>query len=188
MKPALGIDPDSDARVIERSRDASEPFRLIFERHVDAVYRFLRVRVGPDDAEDLTAETFAVAWRKRAGYAPIAATARPWLLGIAVRLAQDHERTQGRRRRAFARSAERGIENDDAVESRLDAGRLATQLANALALLRHEDREVVLLFALGDLSYDEIAIALDIKPGTVRSRLHRSRTRLAAELPEGSDS
>jgi RNA polymerase sigma-70 factor (ECF subfamily) len=187
MKPALGIDPDSDAHAIERSRDASEPFRLIFERHVDAVHRFLCVRVGPDEAEDLTAETFAIAWRKRSAYAPIATTARPWLLGIAARLARDHERAQGRRRRAFARSAERGVANDDAAEARLDAGRLATQLAGALATLRREDRDVVLLFALGDLSYEEIAIALEIKPGTVRSRLHRSRARLAAELPEGSD-
>ena len=159
MKPALGIDPESDAHVIERSRDASEPFRLIFDRHVGAVHRFLSARVGLDEAEDLTAETFAVAWRKRSAYAPIAATARPWLLGIAVRLAQDHERAKGRRRRAFARAAERDSRDETAdAAARLDAGRLAAQLARALATLRREDRDVVLLFALGELSYEEIAI------------------------------
>jgi RNA polymerase sigma factor (sigma-70 family) len=188
MKPALHTEDEPDALVLERSRDASEPFRLIFDRHVDAVHRVLCARVGLDEAEDLTAETFAVAWRKRASYLPIAATARPWLLGIAIRLAQDHERARHRQRRAFARSARRD-EVDEAADAvpRIDAARLSLQLARALAALRREERDVVVLFALGELGYDEIALALEIRPGTVRSRLHRARARLAAQLPEWSD-
>lgn len=187
MKPALHSDPEPDALVLERCRVDPDPFRLIFDRHVDAVHRYLCARVGADDAEDLTAETFAVAWRKRATFALTAANARPWLFGIAVRLAQDHERSRQRQRRAFARAAGRDAmdETADAV-ARVDAARLSPQLAQAIGALRREDRDVVLLFALGELGYDEIALALDIRPGTVRSRLHRARSKLAARLPDRS--
>ena len=71
--------------------------------------------------------------------------------------------------------------------SRLDAAAAGPRLAAALAALRPDDREALLLLAWADLSYDEIAAALRIPVGTVRSRLHRARGVLRAHLePEAS--
>ncbi|MGZ7017886.1 MAG: RNA polymerase sigma factor, partial [Acidimicrobiia bacterium] len=68
------------------------------------------------------------------------------------------------------------------VEQRLDAKALGPRLASALGALSDGDRDALLLFAWADLSYDDIAIATDVPVGTVRSRIHRARHRLRADL------
>jgi len=68
------------------------------------------------------------------------------------------------------------------VEARLDALTQAPLIAAALAGLAAMDRETLLLFAVADLDYEQIAIAMDVPVGTVRSRLHRARRRIRVEL------
>jgi RNA polymerase sigma factor (sigma-70 family) len=164
-----------------------ERFRPVFDRHFEAVRRYAVLSVGVDAAEDVTAETFAVALRRRDAYRPLTATALPWLLGIATRVAQQQKRGERRLVRALARVGPQAAfdAEEDSVE-RLDAQALSPRLHEALASLRVADRDVVLLVVVAGLSYEEVASALAIPVGTVRSRLSRARTRLAAHFPERS--
>jgi len=102
-----------------------------------------------------------------------------WLFGIAANLIRRHWRTERRRLRAYARTGVDPIGDEAAeVERRVDAVAAAPAVAAALASLGAGEREVLLLFAWADLSYDEISTALGIPVGTVRSRLSRARARV----------
>ncbi|MFG2066199.1 RNA polymerase sigma factor [Micromonospora tulbaghiae] len=175
----------TDGDLIHGSVTEPERFAPLFDRHAVAVHRYLARRIGPP-ADDLLAETFLVAFRRRAAYRPDVGV-RPWLFGIATNLLRRHVRAEERRYRALARLAaaetQPGIE--DAID-RLDARALRRDLAAALASLHRRDRDVLLLTAWADLSYEQIAAVLDIPVGTVRSRLHRARrlTRLALTSKE----
>lgn len=155
-------------------------FAAVFDRHYDAVHRYLARRVGSDLADDLAAETFTSAFDVRHRYDAAHPDARPWLFGIATNLLRHHHRGEARRLRAYAR-LDRPADPDGGfggVEARLDAGLAGPAIADALTRLSAGDRDVLLLFAWADLRYEEIAVALRIPIGTVRSRLHRARRRV----------
>ena len=155
-------------------------FAAIFDRHYDAVHRYLARRVGADLADDLAAEAFTEAFDFRARFDTGRSDARPWLFGIATNLLRHHQRSEARRLRAYAR-VDRPSDiprAESAIEARLDAQRAAPMIATALAQLSTDERDVLLLFAWADLRYEEIAVALHIPIGTVRSRLNRARGRL----------
>jgi RNA polymerase sigma-70 factor (ECF subfamily) len=160
----------TDAEVIAASADNPEAFVALFDRHFDELYRYLARRVGPDLGEDLAAETFARAFDTRRRYFREQVDALPWLYGIAVNLLRKHWRTEERRLRAYAREEARRAAEPN---GRLDQG---SQVASLLAGLSAEEREVLLLYAWADLSYEDIAAALGVPVGTVRSRLNRART------------
>lgn len=159
-------------------------FEQVFDRHFDQVHGYLRRRVG-EAAEDLTAETFTRALAAWAGY-DTARDVRPWLFGIATNLVAGHRRAEARRLRAYARDAGRTEPPTDGVDvaARLDDARAAQRAAEAIARLKPDDRDVLLLVAWADLSYDEVASALGVPVGTVRSRLHRARGAVRAHLEE----
>ncbi|MFP5369548.1 MAG: RNA polymerase sigma factor, partial [Actinomycetes bacterium] len=152
-----------------------------------AVHRYLGRRVG-ELADDLLSETFLFAFRRRAAYRAERVDVRPWLLGIATNLVHSHARTERRRYRALARSSAQPVTaaGSDDVHARVDAAALRGPLARALAGLKERDRDVLLLFAWGQLGYDEIAAVLDIPVGTVRSRLNRARRQTRAILATAS--
>jgi RNA polymerase sigma-70 factor (ECF subfamily) len=159
-------------------------FGRLFDRHYDVVRAYLFRRVGPDFASDLAAEVFAAAFDARRRYDQARPQARPWLLGIATNLLRHHRRTEVRRIRALAR-LERPVHGDGGLEgvaARVDAERLRGGLLEAVATIHPGDRDVLLLVAWTDLSYTEIAEALHVPVGTVRSRLNRARSRLRERL------
>ena len=166
----------TDAELIERSLADGETFALLFDRHFRAIHRFARGRVGPELADDLASETFAIAFRRRATYDMSRDDARPWLYGIAVNLLRDHRRSEERRLRAYARV---GLDGESAAPAE---GNLDSTLAAALLELGLDDRTLVLLFAWAELSYEQLAEALELPLGTVRSRLSRTRAKLRASL------
>ncbi|MBZ3903181.1 MULTISPECIES: RNA polymerase sigma factor [Streptomyces] len=180
---------ESDALVIERSRDEPELFAVLYDRHADAVHRYAARRLGPEAAEDLMAETFVIAFQRRHTYDLSRAEARPWLFGIATNLIGRHRRAEARRFRALARLPE-PVEHEEPVADRAVARAGATgvrrELAAALAGLSARHRDVVLLVAWAGLDYEEAAQALDVPVGTIRSRLNRARGRLREALG-GSD-
>ncbi|MGI5454105.1 RNA polymerase sigma factor [Streptomyces sp. CA-249302] len=180
---------DSDARVIARSRDEPERFAALFDRHADAVHRYAARRLGPETAEDLMAETFVTAFQRRHTYDLTRADARPWLFGIATNLVGRHRRAEARRFKALSRLPE-PVEHEEPVAERAVARAGATgvrrELAAALSGLSARQRDVVLLVAWAGLDYEEAAEALGVPVGTVRSRLHRARSRLREALG-GSD-
>jgi len=175
---------ESDARIIVASASNPKLFALIFERHYDAVFSYVGRRVGREIADELAAETFLVAFRARQRYDGTRPIARPWLLGIATNLLRHHQRTEVRRFRAYARleRPEPSAGDLEGADARLDAARARPHLLRALADLSREERDAVLLLAWADLSYEEIAHALGIPIGTVRSRLHRARVRMRERL------
>jgi RNA polymerase sigma-70 factor (ECF subfamily) len=174
----------SDAELIAASLRDPRVFAGLFDRHYAAVAGFLRRRLERSLADELASETFLQAFDGRGRYDVSRADARPWLFGIASHLLSRHRRAEERRLRAFARTdraaeEERGFEE---VDRRLDAATAAPLLAAALASLQAGDREVLLLYAWADLTYEEISVALRLPAGTVRSRLHRARERVRGEL------
>lgn len=153
------------------------------------MHRYLARRVGTGLADDLTAETFLVAFRTRHRYDPAAARALPWLYGIATNLLHRHRRTERAQYRSWARTGADPTFSEghaDAVVSRVAAAVTAQKLAGALARLTTRERDVVLLVVWGALTYDEAATALDVPVGTVRSRLNRARKRLREALEESN--
>jgi len=171
------------------SLDAPEGFLAVFDLHFDAVHRYLHRRAGADVADDLAAETFAVAFARRAAFHDRGNGALPWLLGIATNLLRRHRRTEVRRLRAYARTGiDAWTQLDDATDAaRLDARTHGVRLAGALLALRRQDREIFLLCTLGELTYSEAADALALPLGTVATRMRRARERLAAQLVDLAD-
>ena len=172
----------SDSDIVARSLEHPAVFELIFDRHFGAVHRYLHRRAGRELADELAAETFVLAFERRAS-SRATGSVLPWLYGIATNLLRHSRRAESRQLRAFGRSGvDRWAAYEDEAVSRVDGGRLDGRLAIALAAMRPRERDALLLYALADLSYDEVASALDVPVGTVRTWLHRARRTAQREL------
>jgi RNA polymerase sigma factor (sigma-70 family) len=98
------------------------------------------------------------------------------LYGIATNLLRRRRRDERRQLRAYGRSGvDRWAVYEDEADARLDSSSQGARLARALAAMRPRTRDALLLYALADLTYEEIAVALDVPVGTVRTWLHRAR-------------
>jgi RNA polymerase sigma-70 factor (ECF subfamily) len=181
-------DDESDAEVIARSLREPDCFAVLFRRHVAVITRYAVRRLGPDAAEDVVAEVFLAAFRQRGQYRPAGPDARSWLFGIATNLVGRYRRAEVRQYRAFARTGLDVVAEPftDRVDERVSARSASRRLAAGLAGLPAHYRDVLLLVAWGELSYEETAQALGVPVGTVRSRLSRARSRLHRALG-GSD-
>jgi RNA polymerase sigma-70 factor (ECF subfamily) len=178
-----GPDARDDAAMIARSLHAPECFGVLFDRHASAISRYIARRLGPDAADDLVAETFLVAFRRRGRYDGAHADARPWLYGIATRLIGQHRRDEARFLRAIART---GVDPAaepiaDQVTDQVAAQAASRELAAAVAGLSPAQRDVLLLVASG-LGYQEAGRALGVPAGTVSSRLVRARRKVREAL------
>jgi RNA polymerase sigma factor (sigma-70 family) len=191
--PSAGWDPpggeqsgrvSDDATVLAESLRRPEQFGHIYDRHFPGVYSYIASRLGPDAADDVAAETFIDAFRRRGSFDPARGSVRPWLLGIATRLVAQHRRAEARRYRALTRIPADPDPGgpEDRVAARVSAQARREPLLQAVAGLSDDDRDVLLLIALGGLSYDEVASALSIPPGTVASRLNRARRKIRGAL------
>jgi RNA polymerase sigma factor (sigma-70 family) len=180
----------TDATIVVASLSDPDRFAVIFERHYGAIHRYLQRRLGLALAEDLAAQTFVEAFAARGRYDQSRSDARPWLLGIATNLVRHHWRKETRALRAYARTGEDPSSHgfEDEVIEHLDQTRAGPLAARAVAALDRRDRDVLLLFAWEESSYEEIAAALEIPIGTVRSRLARARRQVRELLgPAGQD-
>jgi RNA polymerase sigma-70 factor (ECF subfamily) len=176
----------TDAELITASLVDGERFLPVFERHYDRIRVYLQGRAGMAVGEELAAETFEVAFGHRDAFDPRWPSAEPWLFGIATNLLRHHVRSEWRRRKAIGRiAAEPDLDLSSDLEDRLAARQAGRSLAKVLKDLDAGQREVLLLYALADLSYEEISIALGISLGTVRSRLHRARRRIQLHAAAG---
>jgi RNA polymerase sigma factor (sigma-70 family) len=177
----------SDGAVIAASLREPGAFGVIFDRHGSTLLRFLARRVDPAEAEDLLGEVFRIAFERRPGFDQSRDSARPWLYGIAANLVAKHYRSETRRLRALARAGAARVPDEDPAERAVaaaDAGARWARVVDAIGVLPEAERQVLLLFAWEELSYDEIAAAVGVPVGTVRSRLSRARARLAALTEE----
>jgi RNA polymerase sigma-70 factor (ECF subfamily) len=177
------MDPDmSDGEVIAASRRNPDLFEAIFERHHAAVYRFVAARNGHGDAGDIAAETFVRAFDRRDRFRLDRESALPWLFGIASNVARERRRSWVRRQRAVGKASMLVAGQDARFEGdatdRVDARARREELGAALASLAEEEYQALMLLAVADFSYADIAEALDIPIGTVRSRIHRARRKM----------
>jgi RNA polymerase sigma factor (sigma-70 family) len=172
---------ETDAAVIRESQRQPARFGVLFDRHATVLFRYLVRRVGVDDADALLGEVFRVAFEKRTTYDCSRPNARPWLYGIATNLLARHRRSEARRMHATARLLAHQPPPDDPAErvaASIDAHDLWPKVADAVARLPEEERDALLLYVWEELSYEEIASALAVPIGTVRSRLNRARSSL----------
>lgn len=184
MRRRRGPAAADDAAVIESSWREPERFAVLFDRHAPHIYRYLARRAGRQVADDLVAETFLAAFAKRDRYDLGHADARPWLYGIATNLVGQHRRDEARQYRIRqAAVAEPEVPGHaERVAADVTAQAMRTLLAGALAALSAGDRDVLLLIAWEQLTYQEVSRALAIPVGTVQSRLHRARTKVRQAL------
>jgi RNA polymerase sigma factor (sigma-70 family) len=173
-----------DAAVIESSWLEPERFAVLFDRHAPHIHRYLARRAGRQVADDLVAETFLTAFAKRDRYDLGYSDARPWLYGIATNLVGQQRRDEARqyRIRRGAVAEPEVPDHADRVAAGVTAQTMRALLDAALAALPAGDRDVLLLIAWEQLTYQEVSRALAIPAGTVRSRLHRARTKVRQAL------
>ncbi len=172
----------TDGEIIQRSIRDPDAFREIFERHAPILLAYTRKRLGANAGDEILAQTFLVAFERRARFDPTYTSARPWLFGIASNIIRHHLRDEREHLTALGKlGPEVSTESAENV-ARLDAQRMRPQLVAALLSLSSTDRETFLLVSLGQLTYEETAAALGIPVGTVRSRMHRSRARLREQV------
>jgi RNA polymerase sigma-70 factor (ECF subfamily) len=179
----------TDAAVIACSLDDPAAFGELFDRHATTLFRYFVRRVGPDDADSLLGELFRIAFERRETFDTERPEARPWLYGIASNLLARHRQGEARRLDATARLVNAAGPMSDLfadVDARLDASRRWADVAAAIAALPQGERDALLLFAWEGMPYDQIATALGVPVGTVRSRLNRARGRLR-ELVGGDE-
>jgi RNA polymerase sigma-70 factor, ECF subfamily len=184
------MDPRTDAEVIACSSTSPAAFGELFDRYATTMFRYFVRRVGPDDADSLLGDLFRIAFEKRAVYDTERAEARPWLYGIASNLLARHRQGEARRLGATARLVNTSIVESDVfseVDARLDASRIWAAVAAAIATLPQGERDALLLFAWEGMPYDQIAVALEVPVGTVRSRLNRARRRLRELVGENEE-
>jgi RNA polymerase sigma-70 factor (ECF subfamily) len=180
--------PDyDDAALIERSWRDPEAFAGLYDRHAARMHRYVARRLGDGQADDIVSDTFLDAFRHRHRYDLTVSDARPWLYGIAANLIGKHNRSEVRMLRAYARTGADPVlagtaSGTDEADGRISSAAVKRELAAALAGLTAGDREALLMIAWADLSYPEVAAALGIPVGTVRSRLHRARARIRTAL------
>jgi RNA polymerase sigma factor (sigma-70 family) len=180
MGDVVGVSP-TDADLMAASLHDPQRFALLFDRHARTVHRYVASRARPDDVDDVVSEAFLTAFRTRARYDRAYDDARPWLLGIATNVLRHHRRSEGRRLtrlRATALAPEPDSDVAESVAAAVDAAANTDRVARALERLDNRYRDILLLAAGPGLTYDEIARALGIPVGTVRSRLARGRRRL----------
>jgi RNA polymerase sigma factor (sigma-70 family) len=184
MRPRRRSAAADDAAIIEHSWREPEQFAVLFDRHAPHIHRYLARRADRQVADDLVAETFLAAFAKRDRYDLGHPDARPWLYGIATNLVNQHRRDEARQYRIRqAAIAEPDVPGHaDRVAADVTAQAMRTVLNAALAALPAGDRDVLLLIAWEQLTYQEVSRALAIPVGTVRSRLNRARTKTRQAL------
>jgi RNA polymerase sigma-70 factor (ECF subfamily) len=171
--------------------DKQHDFETVALPHLDAVYRMARQLAGnASDAEDLVQETFLRAYRAFGRFELREYGAKPWLLRILHNTFYSHVGREVRQPSLL----EQGVVDEFPAEPAPDDGDLSAadvnwdefdeELKEAVQSLSPEYREVLLLWALEELSYKEIAQVCGCAIGTVMSRLYRARRQVGRQLEE----
>lgn len=160
----------------------AEAFARLFDRYADVVYRYAVVRLrDPIAAEEIVSTVFLEVWKQRHRIDLRDGLLRPWLLGVARNQVNRSWRQQARL--VPAPQIEDGATSADhaaAVAAGVDAQQELERVLDAVSELPDEPRETLILHVWGELSHDQVASELGVSVGTVKSRLHRARSRLAS--------
>ena len=163
-------------RTVERRDEAA--FESLLAANFDDVWSFVRRRTfNSSDADDVTSQVFATAWRRRHDM-PTGDERRLWLFGVARLSLSNHRRSTRRQSNLHVRLVATTSEapHDDESSDGI--------LASALAALSIEDRDILMMRAWDDLAVTEIANLLGCTPNAASLRLHKARRRLELLLDE----
>jgi RNA polymerase sigma-70 factor (ECF subfamily) len=170
---------------VELLVDMTARMRSMYVANVGALHAYAARRVGRDLADDVTAETFRRAIESFDRFDPTLGTERAWLFGIATNVLRKHRRAELRRLAALAREhpcqvhgAAASLDPLLVVGPKVDSERQLVDVLTAVAELAPDDYDLLVLVAWEGLPPIEVAAALGLPPGTVRSRLHRIRRQL----------
>ena len=183
----------SDADLWSRAC-AGEPeaFAALYDRYCDRVYSYCFRSSGSwASAQDLASVVWLETWRtRRRATIEDDASLAPWLFGVAHNVVRNSARTQRRHQAALRRLPNPldSPDHADEVASRLDDERRMALVLAAVDQLPDHERDVLTLVAWADLNQAEVAVALGISVGTVKSRLSRARERLRQMPPLEPDS
>ena len=159
-----------------------QEFVATFRAHLAPLSKYLTRRVERSDVEDLAADVFEIAWRKRASCP--AGMELAWLYRIAGFVVANHRRKQNRRGLSLPL-----LDNDAAAPSAEDLALASSSISVAFDSLSLPDRQILSLLAFEGLSVAEVAVALGVSANNASQRIKRARTRLSKKMSENlSDS
>jgi RNA polymerase sigma factor (sigma-70 family) len=186
----MPLDVRTDAQLLQAARTDPQAFREIYERYAVWMRSWFQRQTGSENvALDLTAETFAQAWRGLRRFRDMAdGSAAPWLFGIARNLLRQYHKhnrieTAARDRLGLPIDWE-GTEAYDAVDERLQANELKPALTTAVSALPEDQRAALELRVVQQLGYDEISDRLGCSINAARLRVSRALRALTADLRE----
>lgn len=157
-----------------------DAFDRMFYEHAPALLAFLTYRMGDRTAaEDVLADTFERALRKRLRFDPRRGSAKAWLYTIALNLVRDQVRRDAAGGKARALASAGQAEHADGLEQRVE---LRQTVAEALRALTEDEREAIALRYGADLTLPEIAKLLHLPLSTVEGRVYRALRKLRDEL------
>lgn len=176
----------TDNEIVRQSLDDPHSFAILFDRHYVAIHAYFSRRVPNNYAEDLAAEVFRVAFERRHSFDVALGDVRGWLFGISRNLRSRQARDDDRQGRAVTKLRNSRCIDDfsDQVDDRIDASNTHARVVDRLDQLSEPDREALILYAVDQLSYAEVALAMDTPIGTVRSRISRARSHLQPVLAD----
>lgn len=186
---------DPDVRLMLRIREGDQAaFTQLVANHQLRLVRLLaHLLPHQEDAEDLAQEVFLRVYRSRHSYEP-SARFSTWLFRIANNLAHNHRRDNCKRKEAVMNGGDSGLMGSRPIERfladksglmparLLDKSEVCSVVRAALSTLSETQRMAVLLHKFEDLTYSEIAVALDVTPTAIKSLLSRARDNLRQKL------
>jgi RNA polymerase sigma-70 factor, ECF subfamily len=158
-----------------------DPFEAFYTAHFQEIAAYVRRRVPPEDADDVTAQVFTVAWR-RFGGVPDPPEDRLWLFGVARNCVADQQRSARRRHRLHTRLSAEAQAAGPAGPAGPEPDPLGGPVAAAISALRSRDREALLLVLWDGLSQAEAATVLNCSRSAVEHRYRRARSAVRAAL------
>jgi RNA polymerase sigma-70 factor (ECF subfamily) len=160
-------------------QDDRSRFEAMYRETVRRLFAYVLTRTHRDDASDIVSSTYLVAWRR---LNEVPTDALPWLIGVARRVLADQRRSDARQRAVAQRLGEEGSAGWDPNFDVGESMALRGDIRGALARMRPQDRDIVILAAWHGFGTEQLAVTLGCSKSLASLRLHRARRRFARHL------